>query len=146
MIDTLDDERDRGYESTASTTTATATTPTLDLLRRRHGCDRYVSTRTESQRLIKAEGVIWGPGKAKKYEAEIAGGSSSGGGTGGSGDGRYRPIVPPPGFGPDTLQTLLDGRVLYKSKSSSSSSSTKAGKKNGDGKGGDFYVRGWGRC
>ena len=44
---------------------------TLRLLRQRHQCERYVSSMTQAQRIINAEGVLFGPGKVKNHVKEL---------------------------------------------------------------------------
>lgn len=39
----------------------------IRLLQERHGCNRYLSTRTRAQEIISDEGILFGPNKAKEY-------------------------------------------------------------------------------
>lgn len=78
----------------------------LRLLRSRHGCARYVSTLTRSQQIVKDEGVLFGPGKANSYARDAGAAPPS----------KFVDLVPPRGFGPTTLQTLLDSGVLFSAK------------------------------
>ena len=66
----------------------------------------YVSTVSHSQNIVKDEGVLWGPGKAKSHVDEISKKIASG-----SSD--VQPLVPPQEFGV-TLQTLLDNAITWK--------------------------------
>lgn len=43
----------------------------LDLLRSRHKCETYISTMTESQRLMESEGIFSGPKKADEHTQRI---------------------------------------------------------------------------
>lgn len=73
----------------------------LALLKSRHGCSRYVSTMTMSQRIVRDNGVFFGPGKVKDHVKEITGAGHP-----------ATPIVPPEGFG-GTVQTLLSEGITY---------------------------------
>jgi len=72
-------------------------------LSRRCKCDRYISTLTKSQKVIRDKGVLFGPGKANDYLKDTGNKAKS-----------YTPIVPPTNFGPTTVKTLLEKGVLFK--------------------------------
>ncbi|KAL7536472.1 hypothetical protein ACHAXR_007182 [Thalassiosira sp. AJA248-18] len=78
----------------------------LQLLKFRHQCDKYISTLTESQQMIKKDGVLFGPGKANGYVKSMESISIK----------KCKPLVPSVGYGPSTLQLLLDNNVLFSSK------------------------------
>uniref|UniRef100_A0A7S4IKN4 Thioredoxin domain-containing protein n=1 Tax=Odontella aurita TaxID=265563 RepID=A0A7S4IKN4_9STRA len=84
----------------------------LGQLSRQCKCDRYVSTLTRSQKTIRDKGVLFGPGAANKYAGEVGRGIPKLGSP--SKSKKYRPLIPPPNFGPSTVQTLLEKGVLYK--------------------------------
>lgn len=79
----------------------------LQLLRSRHQCDKYISTISESQQIIKKAGVLFGPGKANSHVKEMESISLQ----------KCTPLVPSPGFGPSTLQMLLENNILFSTKS-----------------------------
>ncbi|KAL9184199.1 hypothetical protein ACHAXT_002285 [Thalassiosira profunda] len=81
----------------------------LQLLRTRHKCDKYISTLTQSQQIIKNDGVLFGPGKANSYMKSTESISVQ----------KCIPLVPSAGYGPSTLQILLENNVLFSSKSTS---------------------------
>ncbi|KAL7540152.1 hypothetical protein ACHAWF_006608 [Thalassiosira exigua] len=72
----------------------------LQLLRSRHQCNKYISTLTEAQQIVKNDGVFFGPGKANSYLQSISSKSCT-------------PLVPSLGFGPTTLQILFENNILY---------------------------------
>jgi len=90
-------------------------------LRRRNKCDRYVSTFSQSQKIIREKGLLFGRGDAKEYVMSTMTRSIT--------SGADNNLLPPKGFGKQTVQRLLDGKVLYKA----------AGKD----KGKDVVVREW---
>jgi len=79
----------------------------LQLLQLKHQCNKYISTLTQSQQIVKNEGVLWGPGKANDHVKKMESMSLS----------RCTSLVPSLGFGSATLQTLLDNNVLFSIKS-----------------------------
>ena len=78
----------------------------LQLLQSRHGCGTYISTLTQSQQIIKNDGVLFGPGKANSHVKSMESISSK----------QCTNIIPPVGFGPSTLQVLLENNVIFSSK------------------------------
>lgn len=78
----------------------------LQLLQSRHGCGTYVSTLTQSQQIIKNDGVIFGPGKANSHVKSMESIPSK----------QCMSIIPPVGFGPSTLQVLLENNIIFSSK------------------------------
>lgn len=78
----------------------------LQLLRSRHQCNKYISTLTESQQMIKNEGVLFGPGKANSYVKATETLAPN----------KCTPLIPPLGFGRSTLQILLENNILFSSK------------------------------
>mmetsp|Transcript_25479 Transcript_25479/g.61249 ORF Transcript_25479/g.61249 Transcript_25479/m.61249 type:complete len:574 (+) Transcript_25479:88-1809(+) len=79
----------------------------LQLLRSRHQCNTYISTLTKSQQMIKSDGVLFGPGKANSYMKSMESISTK----------KCTPLVPSIGFGPSTLQKLLENNVIFSKKS-----------------------------
>jgi len=75
----------------------------LQLLQLKHQCNKYISTLTQSQQIVKNEGVLWGPGKANDHVKKMESMSLA----------RCISLVPSVGFGSATLQTLLDNNVLF---------------------------------
>lgn len=74
----------------------------------------YVSTMSQSQRIVWNEGVLWGPNKASAHLKEMSSSLKN-----------AQSIVPPKDFS-TTLQTLLDNGIVWKQK-----------------KEGNILVRGW---
>jgi hypothetical protein len=79
----------------------------LQLLRSRHRCYKYVSTLTQSQQIIMNDGVLFGPGKANSYVKSMESVSTN----------KCQSLIPSPGFGPSTLQILLENNILFSAKS-----------------------------
>lgn len=79
---------------------------TLHLLKFKHQCHKYISTLSASQQIIKKDGVLFGPGKANSHVKSLKSMSSK----------KCTPLVPSVGFGPSTLQILLENNVLFPSK------------------------------
>lgn len=77
----------------------------LDLLKSRHNCHRYVSTMTKSQRIIRENGVMFGPGKAddyaKRFEAASFWTSPD-----------VQPMPPLTDLG-QTMQSLLENDIVF---------------------------------
>lgn len=104
LVDTLGDEQ--GSHVEASTNKRFGETGgVLSLLKSRHKCERYISTMTASQRIIRDDGVIFGPGKVKDHIRQLNKASATG-----------TAIIPPTGFG-TTVQTLLEKGITYSWKS-----------------------------
>lgn len=82
----------------------------IELLRMRHKCEAYISTLTKSQRLIRDEGALFGPNKAKDYENKIVNVVQSGAEIR---DPIYTYIVPPKGYARHTLQKLFEHGITY---------------------------------
>jgi len=78
----------------------------ISLLREQHGCDRYISTMSKSQKIILDEGIMFGPTKADKHTKQVELSLTN----------NVQSIIPPKQFGPLTLQKLLDGGVIFKNK------------------------------
>lgn len=98
LVDTISDEQ--GSSAEAPINDGFEGSGVLSLLRSRHKCESYISTMTTSQRIIRDDGVIFGPGKAKDHVKQINKG------------GPATRIIPPPGFG-TTVQTLLDEGITF---------------------------------
>jgi len=81
----------------------------ISLLRQLHGCERYISTMSKSQKIVLEDGILFGRTTAEKHtqQAELSNKNS------------MRSIVPPKQFGALTLQKLLDGGVIFKNKKKS---------------------------
>mmetsp|Transcript_10343 Transcript_10343/g.23605 ORF Transcript_10343/g.23605 Transcript_10343/m.23605 type:complete len:467 (+) Transcript_10343:231-1631(+) len=89
----------------------------VQLLRSRHKCDKYVSTLTKAQELIKGNGVLFGPGKANGHIKEMQSLSPN----------QCIRMVPSAGFGPSTLQTLLEKNIVFSGSTMSSGSTAVRG-------------------
>jgi len=111
LIDTIANER-KGVIQLTSDDLSESGSSVLQLLQSRHGCDKYISTLTQSQQMIKNDGVLFGPGKANSYVKEMESILIS----------KCIPIVPSSGFGSSTLQVLLENNVIYSSKNNKSPS------------------------
>jgi thiol-disulfide isomerase/thioredoxin len=98
LVDTISDEQ--GSSAEAPINDGFETSGVLQLLRSRHKCESYISTMTASQRIIRDDGVLFGPGKAKDHVKQIDKGRPA------------TQIIPPPGFG-TTVQTLLDEGITF---------------------------------
>ena len=118
LIDTISNER-KGMVISIDDDNPGAGSGVLQLLRSQHECDKYISTLTQSQQIIKNEGVLFGPGKANAHVKSMESISSTK---------KCMNIIPSSGFGPSTLQVLLENNILF-------SSSKNANK--------DVAVRGW---
>ncbi|KAL7495432.1 hypothetical protein ACHAWT_004678 [Skeletonema menzelii] len=104
LIDTLSNER-KGMLITEDNPYGGSTV--LQLLQSKHQCNKYISTLTQSQQLVKNEGVLWGPGKANDHVKKMESVPLT----------RCTSLVPSLGFGAATLQKLLDSNVLFSIKS-----------------------------
>jgi len=104
LIDTISNER-KGMLITEDNPYGGSTV--LKLLQSKHQCNKYISTLTQSQQIVKNEGVLWGPGKANDHVKKMESISLA----------RCASLVPSLGFGSATLQTLLDSNVLFSIKS-----------------------------
>lgn len=105
LVDTLADEADVGEIDR----NGSGGQSVISLLREQHGCERYISTMSKSQKIILDDGIIFGRGKADTHvrEAELTLRNSA------------QSIVPPKKFGQLTLQKLLDGGVIFKNRNKS---------------------------
>jgi hypothetical protein len=97
LIDTIANER-KGSDTGSSV---------IQLLQSRHQCHKYISTLSKSQQIVKKDGVIFGPGKANAHVKSLEGMNIQ----------KCTPLIPSPGFGPSTLQVLLDNGIIFPSKS-----------------------------
>ena len=118
LIDTISNER-KGMVISIDDDNPGSGSSVLQLLRSQHECDKYISTLTQSQQIIKNEGVLFGPGKANAHVKSMESISSTK---------KCMNIIPSSGFGPSTLQVLLENNILF----SSSKNANKA-----------VAVRGW---
>ena len=100
LIDTISNER-KGMIVSDDNTFGGSTV--LQLLQAKHQCSKYISTLTQSQQIVKNEGVLWGPGKAKDHVKRMESISLS----------KCTPLVPSLGFGSNTVQKLLESNVLF---------------------------------
>lgn len=112
LVDTLADEADAvdtNYDS--SDDVPTKGKSVISLLKEQHGCERYISTLSKSQSILREEGILFGRSKADKHtqQLELSLTNSVG-----------RSIIPPRQFGPLTLQKLLDGGIIFKNKKNKS--------------------------
>ena len=78
-------------------------------LSRQHNCERYVSTYSKSQQIIRDKGILFGRDVAKKYVVDAATNSLLIGDAS-----RSVNLLPPKGFGSRTVQKLLDAGVVYR--------------------------------
>ena len=81
------------------------------LLQSRHKCNKYVSTMTHSQQLIKTDGLLFGPGKVNSYVKSTLSYTSKSNNINNSN--KCLNLIPSSGFGQATLQLLLDNNVIY---------------------------------
>ena len=107
LVDTIGDERNSQAEVSTNNWFG-ETGGVLSLLKSRHKCERYISTMTASQRIIRDDGVIFGPGKVKDHVRRLDKVSTT-----------ATAIIPPKGFG-TTVQTLLEEGITYSWKSEGS--------------------------
>ena len=84
----------------------------LRLLDLKHQCNKYISTLTQSQQIVKNEGVLFGPGKANAHVKAMESVSLA----------KCISLVPSLEFGKSTLQRLLDSNVLFTSKNNNNKS------------------------
>ena len=87
----------------------------IRLLQERHGCGRYLSTRTRGQEIVSDEGVLFGPNKAKEYSRRMLELTD------------IPQFLPPKGLG-DTVETLLEKGIFFQYP---------------DGNPKQTYIRGW---
>ena len=105
LVDTLSDEQASRAE-TPMNDWFDEVGGVVSLLKNRHKCEKYISTMTASQRIIRDDGVIFGPGKVKDHVRRLNKASATA-------------IIPPMGFG-TTVQTLLDEAITFSWKSEGS--------------------------
>ena len=79
-------------------------------LSRQHNCERYVSTYSKSQQIIRDKGILFGRDAAKQYVVDAATNSL----LSGNASSTNINLVPPKGFGTQTVQKLLDAGVVYR--------------------------------
>lgn len=102
LVDTISDETGGRAEAPICDDNDVSDRPysaVLALLKSRHNCESYISTMTRSQRIIRDDGLIFGPSKAKDHVKQV-------------GNKKATEIVPPKGFG-TTVQTLLEEGVTH---------------------------------
>eukprot|EP00555_Chaetoceros_dichaeta_P011133 CAMPEP_0198267972 /NCGR_PEP_ID=MMETSP1447-20131203/35307_1 /TAXON_ID=420782 /ORGANISM="Chaetoceros dichaeta, Strain CCMP1751" /LENGTH=651 /DNA_ID=CAMNT_0043958807 /DNA_START=30 /DNA_END=1985 /DNA_ORIENTATION=+ len=112
LVDTLADEADAvdtNYDSFDDVPTDGKSV--ISLLKEQHGCERYISTLSKSQQILREEGILFGRQKADKHTAQVELSLKNSVG---------RSIIPPKQFGALTLQKLLDGGIIYKNKKNKS--------------------------
>ena len=114
LLDTAQNERPsrRGMFTTSDddddgTTTDMGSSMVLKLLKDRHKCERYISSMTQAQNIIYRDGVFFGPGKVKEHFANLQEKYKSR-------PAMFETIIPPASFG-QTVQTLLENDIVYKS-------------------------------
>ena len=115
LVDTISNEK-QGMIMTDTNTDDHLTTDggksnLFTLLQSRHQCTKYVSTMTHSQQLIKTEGILFGPGKVNSYVKSTTSNTSKSNSNNNSN--KCLNLIPSPGFGPSTLQVLLENNVIY---------------------------------
>jgi len=103
LIDTIANEQ-KGMVITSENLAGSSSV--LQLLQSRHQCAKYISTLTESQQIIKNDGVFFGPGKANSHVKSMESLSPK----------QCTPLVPSREFGPSTLHILLENNVLFSTK------------------------------
>jgi len=103
LVDTLADEAD------VQSGGGNGGKSVISLLREQHGCERYISTMSKSQKIILDDGIIFGRNKAETHvrEAESSLRNSA------------HSIIPPKQFGQLTLQKLLNGGIIFKNRKKS---------------------------
>jgi len=79
-------------------------------LKRQHKCNRYISTMSNAQKMVRDNGLIFGRSDAQGYMKQIIANKPA-----------QRKIFPPKQFGSKTLQKILDANVIYKQKNKDSS-------------------------
>jgi len=89
-----------------------------------HNCQTYLSTITRSQQYVLKNGLLFARDDVIRYQNEIESKSTS--------SGSIQQLPPPSNFG-NTIQTLLDNEVIYKSNTN----------ENGNNVNKDVFVRGW---
>ena len=114
IIDTIGNEQ-KGVSVTETGVSGGSTV--LQLLRSRHKCDKYMSTLTKAQELIKGNGVFFGPGKANDHIKKMQSLSPK----------QCIQMIPSAGFGPSTLQTLLEKNIVFSGSTMSSGSTAVRG-------------------
>ena len=105
LLDTIGDMQDDG--NSMKEVKGQEGSPVIRLLREQHKCTTYVSTCSKAQEIIAREGVLWGPGKVKKYHDSLQSASVA----------QPVPLLAPPVKIGNTVQTLLDAGVLWSSAS-----------------------------
>jgi len=109
LVDTLADED--SYDDSNGSSMVGDGGSVISLLRKLHGCERYISTMSKSQKIILDDGLIFGRDKADKHvrqsESKLSNSALRN---------IARRIVPPSRFGSLTLQRLLDGGIILKNK------------------------------
>mmetsp|Transcript_26918 Transcript_26918/g.30143 ORF Transcript_26918/g.30143 Transcript_26918/m.30143 type:complete len:600 (+) Transcript_26918:118-1917(+) len=115
IVDTIGNERvsssqyfddDDGYSAISSTSLGEST---LQMLKSRHQCDKYVSTLTHSQSIIASEGIFGGPRQVDGYIEKIGNPSFLSNGR------ECQKISPPRAIG-NTLEVLMGKGVLFTEK------------------------------
>mmetsp|Transcript_19094 Transcript_19094/g.26872 ORF Transcript_19094/g.26872 Transcript_19094/m.26872 type:complete len:416 (+) Transcript_19094:923-2170(+) len=91
-------------------------------LKNRNKCSRYVSTLSTSQRILRDEGLVFGRQRANNHIDELikdfktVSHNKLSSKLSGKKNREYQYVIPPAKFGPETLQTLLDNKVVYPSR------------------------------
>ena len=88
----------------------------LSLLQSRHQCNKYISTTTHAQQIIKNDGILFGPGRANAHVKAMESISPQ----------KCLNLVPSVGFGPSTLQTLFENNVIFPAKGKTNANSSSA--------------------
>jgi hypothetical protein len=116
LIDTISNERQGMIITDDATDDPTTieiggTSNLFTLLQSRHQCNKYVSTMTHSQQLIKTDGLLFGPGKVNLYVKSTLSYTSKSNNNNNSN--KCLNLIPSSGFGQATLQVLLENNVIY---------------------------------
>jgi len=99
LLDTLSDEARLGESSIGDDNIMIRSgSGVVQLLSKRHLCHRYVSTMTASQRIVRDNGVFFGPKKAQEQLEMMVQ--------------KATPIVPPLDFG-TTVERLLEKNIIF---------------------------------
>ena len=118
LIDTIGDERNIGNNDDDDNFSVKAITSTrsslvgkggriVQDLRKRHQCQNYISTLSRSQRIVRDNGLLFGPGKANDYIAAMGRAVSSK-------TNKICDIIPPSDFASRILIPLLERKITYK--------------------------------
>lgn len=113
LVDTI------GNENSADGRVSLGAESTLQMLKSRHNCHKYVSTFTHSQDIIESEGIFGGPRKADGYSEKIGNPSFLM-------NSRDCQVIPPPRSIGNTIKVLMEKDVVFTEKQRSKACSKKS--------------------